>query len=160
MYVGTPVRKWQATKSLYSLVGCATPNERAGCVSVQPDQAKAVQFVRNLVPHGEKIYLGAGRHDTLFSGDLLFYFLADRHSATKYQEMIPRFTTTLPIQRRIVEDLKRARVRCIVLYSGFSPNARAESTTVTYLDDFIRANFRIVQQSGEYAIWTIRGSVY
>ena len=44
-----------------------------------------------------------------------------------------------------------------MLYSGFEwihePNASSESSGVTYLDDFIHANFRLVQQFGDYAIW-------
>ena len=71
--------------------------------------------------------------------------------------MMPGLTNTLPVQQHIVENLKKKRVRCVVRYSGFEwihePNASSESSGVTYLDDFIHANFRLVQQFGDYAIW-------
>jgi len=72
--------------------------------------------------------------------------------------MIPRLTNTLPVQQRMVEDLKREKVRCIVLYSGFDsthePNTSMENTGVTYLDDFIHSNFRLTRQFGDYTILT------
>ena len=157
VYVVSPLKRWNATKSLRALIGCPTPNGRAGCVAIEPDQAQAIDFVQKEIPRGERIFIGAPRHDRVFTGDLMSYFLSDRHSAVKYQEILPRLTNTLPVQQRIVEDLKSEHVRCILLYSGFDyiveENASTENSGVTYLDDFIHNNFRLVQQFGTYTIW-------
>jgi len=158
VYAVTPLKRWNTVRSIYSLAGCPSPNGRAGCVFIKPEQIQAMNFVQTLVPRSERIYVGNTRHDQVFTGDLMFYFLADRHCAAKYQEMIPRLTNTLPVQQGMVEDLKREKVRCIVLYSGFDgthePNTSMENTGVTYLDDFIHSNFRLTRQFGDYTIFT------
>jgi hypothetical protein len=123
---------------------------------MDPGQAEAIRFVQRIVPPGEKLYVGVTTHDRVLTGDLMFYFLAARHSAVKYHEMIPRLTNTLPVQQQMVEELKKERVKCIVLYSGFDgireSNASSESSGVTYLDDFIGANFKPIQRFGDYTV--------
>jgi hypothetical protein len=157
LYIGTPLKKWNSVQSIDSLAGCRSSDSRAGCVPLDPAEMQAVRFVQNAVPPGERIYSGSSRHDRVFGNDLLFYFLSARHSATKFHEVEPRVTNTLPVQRQIVEDLKHNRVRYLVLFAGFDhmqePNASMENSGVTYLDDFIRSHYRPVERFGNYAIW-------
>ena len=56
VYVVTPLKKWAAAKSIYSLAGCPSPNGRAGCVSIEPDQAQAIRFVRNHISRGDNLH--------------------------------------------------------------------------------------------------------
>jgi hypothetical protein len=119
---------------------------------------EALQFVREHVPPGERIFVGNVRHDMIFTNDILFYFLADRHSATKYHELHPGLVTTRSVQDEIIADLKRYDVRCVVLRDRdvIEPNASAESSGVVLLDRYIRERFAPVQQFGEYEVWLLR----
>ncbi|MFO3797079.1 MAG: hypothetical protein ACK8QZ_07310, partial [Anaerolineales bacterium] len=134
--------------------------ERASHVYVNQDQARAVNYIQSHVPKGELIYVGNSRHDIVFVSDVMFYFLAERDSATKYHELHPGMATTLSVQQDIVENLKQSRVHYIVLYSGYEnynePNESSVSSGVRLLDDFIRSNYYVTQQFGNYTIWERR----
>jgi hypothetical protein len=130
--------------------------ERAKHIYVRPDQARAVEYIQKHVPKEERIFVGTSRHDRVLVGNVMFYFLADRHSGTKYHELFPGLTTTVPIQREIVSDLTRNKVNYIVLFSGrdriLEPNASRIATGVKLLDDFISTKYRLVQRYGDYII--------
>ena len=86
----------------------------------------------------------------------MFYFLAERHSATKYHELHPGLATTEEVQLEIIDELKRKNVKFIVLWSGAEnvtePNESSVSSGVTLLDDFIRTNYAPVMYFGPYKI--------
>jgi len=152
---------YSRTKALYEsyplLTTVSHELDRARYVHVNPDQTRAINYIQSHVPEGERIYVGNSTHDRIFVNDVMFYFLAERNSATKYHELHPGLATTLPIQRRIVEDLIRNRVRYIVLLSAFQnvkePNESAISSGVTLLDQFIQDNYYLVEQFGDYTVW-------
>lgn len=137
---------------------------RAGFVYVEPDQARAVQFVQGRVPAGQPIFVGNVRHDRIVENDVSFYFLADRPAATKYHELHPGVATTLPIQQAIVLEMRSAGVRCVVLYAGFEdrpePNESAVSSGIHLLDQFIRSEYQTVQQFGAYEILEARDEAH
>ena len=89
----------------------------------------------------------------------MFYFLAERHSATKYHELYRWLATTLHVQRVIVGAMKRFDVHYIVLSSRFDswtePYQSALSSGIMYLDTFIRNNHQFVERFGEYSIWKL-----
>jgi len=100
--------------------------------------------------------VGTQRHDKIFANDLLFYFLSGRRSPTKYTELHPGLATTLPVQQAIAADLQAKDVRWVVTYriwESNEPNTSAESSGVTYLDDYIREKYRSVTTLGNYEIW-------
>lgn len=133
---------------------------RAGSVPVDPEQRRAIAFVQASVPPGEPIYVGNARHDQGAVNDVMFYFLAERRSATRYQELHPGVSTTVPVQREIIRDLRRRSVRCIVLVSGLrdanEPNESSRSSGVGLLDGFIRSNYQPAQTFGNYEAWMRR----
>jgi len=139
-----------------ALKACSSRLERARCIPVQHDQTQAVEFVREHTRPGERIFVGNIRHDRVFVNDISFYFLADRHSATKYYDLIPGLATTVEIQHEIIQDLKSHDVVYVVLSDQFEnnlePNQSSRSSGVTLLDDFIRAHYKPVEQFGHYTI--------
>jgi len=136
---------------------CSRPLARARCMPLRADEAAIAQLVQRLVPPGERIFVGHGRHDRIFVTDMLFYFLAERHSATRYFSLEPGVATTAPVQREIVQELERHRVRIIVLYAPnqpyFEPNESGRSSGVTVLDDYIRSAYQQAWVAGEYSVW-------
>ena len=135
--------------------------ERARHTPLETEQAQLIQYIRKVVPRGERIYVGNGRHDRVFVNEVLLYFLADRGSATIYHENHPGLTTTKKVQAAIVRDLEEYGVRCLVLSTRFDnvrePNESAESSGVTVLDDYIRSCFKPEREFGpHYTVWTRR----
>jgi hypothetical protein len=133
--------------------------ERASHFYVNPYQVMAIKYVQDYVHKGELIYVGNYRHDTIIINDVMFYFLSERNSATKYNELSPGSATTISVQQEIVEELKHNRVAYIVLNSSYEakePNESSVSSGVRLLDDFIINNYQITKQFGPYAIWKKR----
>lgn len=117
---------------------------------------KVINYVDALVPANEKIFVGSIRHDRIFTNDVLFYFLSERESATKYYELHPGVATTLEVQEEIIADIAAAEVKCVVLKEETRieiENKSGESSGVTLLDDFIRNNFQLDKTFGEYSVW-------
>lgn len=121
-----------------------------------PQQTMAVATLQSLTAPDERIYVGLSRHDRVFANDAMFYFLAQRPSATRYHELHPGVTNTLPVQQEMVADLERHRVRYLVLTNMFEganePNDSARSTGVTLLDEYIAAHYRTANVIGPYRI--------
>lgn len=124
------------------------------------DQARAVAYVSLRTRPSERIFVGTSRHDRIFANDVSFYFLAARHSATRFHELVPGVATTLPVQREIVADLERHGARYLVLsrqFEGYAePNLSARSSGVTILDDYIARRYRVVEEFGAYSVWARR----
>ncbi|MBM4460769.1 MAG: glycosyltransferase family 39 protein [Chloroflexi bacterium] len=141
--------------SRYVTTGCYARLERAGCVPLGQDQERAAEYVRAQTGPDERIFVGNTRHDLIFVNDLLFYFLADRPSATRYAELHPGLATTLPIQQAIVQELASQDVQWVVtlrMWESREPNASSVSSGVTHLDDFIRDNYATVTTFGGYRV--------
>ncbi len=121
-----------------------------------PQQTMAVATLQSLTALDERIYVGLSRHDRVFANDAMFYFLAQRPSATRYHELHPSLTNTLPVQQEMVADLERHRVRYLVLTNMFEganePNDSARSTGVTLLDEYIAQHYRTANVIGPYRI--------
>ncbi|BCX03327.1 MAG: hypothetical protein KatS3mg053_1265 [Candidatus Roseilinea sp.] len=119
-------------------------------------QTMAVATLQSLTAPDERIYVGLSRHDRVFANDAMFYFLAQRPSATRYHELHPGLTNTLPVQQEMVADLERHRVRYLVLTNMFEganePNDSARSTGVTLLDEYIAEHYRTANVIGPYRI--------
>ena len=116
---------------------------------------QAVDYVRENVPAGERIFVGMLRHDRLYTNDVMIYFLSERDAATRYHELHPGLTTTEPNQREIIADLEQAHARWLVLEEEHvnEPNQSSVSSGVHVLDDFIRQHFSPRACFGEYTVW-------
>lgn len=150
-----PTADWKYVPKL-EVPACQSHLAKAGCVYVDKDQEKSVEYIQSNTEKSERIYVGTLRHDRIFANDAIFYFLADRNSITKYHELVPGIATTMKVQKEIVDDLNEYNAKFVVLYSGFDdvrePNGSNLSSGVFYLDDYIRENYREVQKFGKYLI--------
>jgi hypothetical protein len=156
VYVVPPVGAHMDYVRRFSPLVCHATLPRAGCVDLYADEEWALSYVRSHTAPGERIFVGNTTHDRAFGSNILFYFLAERDSATRYHELVSGVSTTRPVQETIVADLERHGVRYVVLSSAFDeviePNASMVSSGVTVLDDYLRAHYAPVAQ---YAAFTI-----
>jgi 4-amino-4-deoxy-L-arabinose transferase-like glycosyltransferase len=118
------------------------------------DRQNAIQYIQKKVPANEKIYVGNKRHDQIIWNDIIFYFLSNRHSATKYYDLHPGVATTDEIQEKMIDDIETNKVKFIVLFER-KIGKRWESNRIgsRLLDNFIRDNFTQEKQFGIYTIW-------
>lgn len=130
------------------------------------DLANVAAFVDEKVPPGQPIFVGLHRHDVVIQGDAMLYFLLDRPSATRYQELHPAIVDTRPVQLEMIRDLERHRVPLVVLKHSFD-DATLEQVKrsfkrdlprigATDLDEFLRATYERVQTYGRYEVWVRR----
>jgi hypothetical protein len=116
---------------------------------------KAITYIQDRVSKDERIYIGSTRHDKVFNNDIMFYYLSERHSATKFHDLHPGITTTAEIQTKIVADIESWQVKYIVLHddSQMLKKEMHDYTGSHILDNFIRANFFLEKKFGLYSIW-------
>jgi len=131
---------------------------RAGFARMDPDLADVVSFIEDHTAENEAIYVGVKNHDQFLINDVILPFLAGRPYATRYHELHPGVTTTLSVQQEIVQELKNAEVRLIVLRSGYwpEPNQTRVDGNVDLLDRYIAENYALVNKVGAYELWLIR----
>lgn len=130
--------------------------QKAAPFGVPADQAAAIKFIQANVPPGASIYVGNGRHDITVVNDVMFYFLADRPSATKHHELHPGVTTTLEVQSKMIDEIAAANVEFVVLFVSGStrrePNLSSKSSGVLVLDEYLSAHYEHVHTLGRYVI--------
>lgn len=126
-------------------------------VNHQDDFIAAVRYIQQNVPNNEKIFVGNSRHDKIGVNNVMFYFLAERDSATRYQDMHPGVVTTSQTQLEMINEIKQNNVHYIVLFKGLEnwaePNKSSQSSGVTVLDDFIQSNYQPIKTFGNYTIY-------
>lgn len=119
-------------------------------------QMEAIRYIRERTGMNEKIFVGNLRHDRLVNNDVMFYFLAERQSATRYFVFEPGFTNTRRIQQEIIGDLYREKPRYVVLWTASEeinePNESSKASGVKDLDEFIQKNYEIERVFTGYII--------
>ena len=127
---------------------------------VSLDHNFAVRYLQRLTKPGDKVYIGLSQHDRVFANDVMFYFLLERHSPTRYHELHPGLANTEPVQREMIADIERNAVKYVVLTSMFQganePNDSALSSGVELLDDYLRTHYQWVTTIGAYRIYVRR----
>jgi hypothetical protein len=130
-------------------------------VRVRKDAARqlerVVRYVQRHTRSGEPIYVATRRADLVTAGAPLLYVLADRPNPTRYDIAAPGVVTTEAVQREIVDDLERSRVRTAVRWidpasAAPEPNKAGESSGVTLLDDYLANEYRRVRTFGDYVV--------
>lgn len=111
----------------------------------------------------EAIYVAPPRHDRVRVGNPLLYVLARRRNATRYDVMQPGVVTTAAVQREIVADLERRRVRVVVRWvapeaARREDNGAGRERGSTLLDEHIAATFRPVLRTPELVVSIRRAS--
>ncbi len=147
------VHEWKERRTTFatecSVNGLATP--RISCLTVGAgaswgQRQKQIAILEDFLGPDERIFVTTDRHDQIFVADLSYYFLLNRIPLTRWAHLEPGIQTTAPIQRLIVEDLKRyiqENGRAVVLigpsFQSNEQNLSAVSTGVHILDDYLEA---------------------
>jgi uncharacterized membrane protein SirB2/uncharacterized membrane protein (UPF0136 family) len=116
---------------------------------------QTVQYIQAKVPRNDDIFVGNLMHDRIFENNIMFYFLCERHSATKYYELHPGVGTTLSVQNHIVDALVNQKVNYVVLCNVkkvIEPNESKNSSGIHVLDNFLRRNYEYIRNFGGYLI--------
>ncbi len=102
------------------------------------------------------IFVGAMRHDRVLANAVILYFLAERGSGTRFHAFDPAVTTRRDVQERIIEDLSKRKVRTAIVHTTGTvwdePNKSRDSSEVFLLDQYLRAEFSALRQTGPYLI--------
>jgi energy-coupling factor transporter transmembrane protein EcfT len=129
------------------------------------DLQPAVKKIQELTDKNEKIFVCNERNDITYINDVMFYFLAERLPGTKYHELHPGVTTTLPVQKEIINDLKRNSVRYIVRVHGLNKLDKSGAVFqqagkgAIFLDEYIITHCERVARFGMYEIMKIKYSI-
>ncbi len=156
-------RPWEAQHGIAPLdVRRYSPNEppdeigRAGPIRLAFDQRQAIRYIqRHLLP-GRSLYVGTATHAQQSINDALFYFLADRPQATRFDMVVPGFTTSGVVQSEILQDIRQKQTEYVVLFhapDSIEPNLSSVDSGVTILDNAIRQEYVEVAEFGRYTIW-------
>jgi hypothetical protein len=144
---------------------CGVPNRlHTGlCFLVDPGHANAIAYLSTHTTQSERVFIGLARHDRIVSNDLLTYFVSERLPATRWSHFDPDLQTRADIQTEMIQELDRQAVRYIVLESQYDSqvqpwNDSSKSSGVTLLDDYIRRNYRQVEEWGAISVWLRRGA--
>lgn len=134
---------------------------------VRTDPAEAaslrvvVPLVRRLAAPGERIFVANPRHDRVPFGDPLFYVIAGRLNATRYDVMQPGVVTKASVQREMVRDLQRHQVRVVVRW--VDPRAFAVEDDAggrlhgsRVLDRYLAGAFRPLVRTPHYVVMVRR----
>ena len=132
---------------------------RSKGIRIGSDESKAieqaVQSFADIAPETEAIFIGNSQHRTIQLNDVVAYFLLARPPATKYHDMHPGVATRGDIQHEIVSEIKKRRVRHILLWGGghsSEPN-RSSVEGSSVLDKYIHTNFSKVKDLKFYSVW-------
>lgn len=148
--------------TLGTAVGALSASEPLGVagasrVMVGADTRWVAAAVRDLqaTDDGRPILVASPRHDRVHTIALVVYVLAHRPSATYFHDFIPGVTTSRAVQERIVADLRRHDVRTVLIAKVWlpeEPNRSRESSGITVLDDYLRAEYAPVKQTPDYGV--------
>ncbi|HLY19482.1 MAG TPA: glycosyltransferase family 39 protein [Bryobacteraceae bacterium] len=129
---------------------------RAGLVPVATDQRQAVLYIQEHVPPDSPLFVGTTSHRLQLYNDALFYFLAGRPRATRFDMFVPGVTDTFAAQSEIARDLHEKHPPYVVLFRppvSHEPNLSSADSGVTILDDAIRQEYVQEAEFGRYTIW-------
>jgi len=114
----------------------------------------AAQHLSRVVPPGERIFVGCGRHDRIFANEPILYFLSGRAPGGKYHALDPGVATTPAVQDEIVAGLERHRVAWVVLSTRNDEVAEANAGSLPggarRLDDYLAAHYAPERRFGRY----------
>ncbi len=156
-YAVRPALQLGRLTTQFPLNDCHSTLARAACMpTVFGNQEEIITALNLLAKAGEPVLLAMSQHDKIFANDVSFYFLAERPIPTRYHEFHPGVTNTQPVQQEIIQELSDGKVDWVVMLDWGNPNepnGSAQSSGVTDLDEYLRANFKQVQSVGLYQIW-------
>lgn len=130
--------------------------------------APITRFLRRHVPRDEPVYVGVTRHDAIVISNQRFYYLAERRSSSRYNELHPGYADDPEVQQEIIDAIDRRGVRCLVLWQfGWSDavleekkarrRAKLPHLGAVKLDEFLWTHFEPVTKYDEYYVMWRKG---
>jgi hypothetical protein len=156
----------RAGQALHPPAGAAVPGPAGDGVQTSPADAASLRRLEGelarLTGPGEPIFVANPRFDRVTAGDPLVYIITGHPNPTRYDVMQPGVVTAAPVQREIVDTLRRSRTRVVVRWSDpraeqAQPNGSSRSSGVHVLDDYLRSRYRPVARYGVYEVLLARG---
>ena len=120
------------------------------------DLVSTVNWVDSHVPPNQPIYVTTSRSDLVTAGAPLFYVLAGRANATKYDIAAPGVVTSAAVQKEMIRDI--AARRAVVVRDGAGitaapePNLAGKSSGVRLLDQWLARNY---VEAARFGVWTV-----
>ena len=120
------------------------------------DLVATVNWVDSHVPEDQPIYVTTSRSDLVTAGAPLFYILAGRNNATRYDIAAPGVVTSAAVQREMIRDI--AARRAVVVRDGAGitaapePNLAGKSSGVRLLDQWLDRNY---VEAARFGVWTV-----
>jgi hypothetical protein len=135
--------------------------DTADGIKAPAEEARALtalsRYVDGRVPPARPVFVANPRHDLVKVGNPLVYVIVDRPNPTRYDVLQPGVITTAPVQREIVDDLRRARPQLIIRWLSpvadeAEPNGAGRSSGVRILDRYLARRYREARRFGDYAV--------
>jgi len=120
------------------------------------DLVATVKWVDSHVAPDQSIYVTTSRSDLVTAGAPLFYILAGRSNATKYDIAAPGVVTSAAVQAEIIRDI--ASRRAVVVRDGAGitaapePNLAGKSSGVRILDQWLARNY---VEAARFGVWSV-----
>lgn len=134
----------------------AGSSQAEGFFLLYEQRAEALQFLRDHTTYDDTLFVGAGRHDKIFSNDISVYFLSQRQPATHWYQFDPGLQNSLFIQEKMVHDLDTNKPKFVWSETSWDevrePNMSAISSGVFLLDNYIEAHYVPVATFGKITI--------
>jgi hypothetical protein len=125
------------------------------CTVISADEEQAASYIKTQTLPGDRIFVGNRKHTSIFVNDIGFYYLSERLSVSRFNELYPGVATTLPVQRQIVDELEKNRVAWVVLVDITDPkeqNLSSNDSGVVILDEYIRNHYVENKMFGKYQV--------
>jgi hypothetical protein len=120
-----------------------------------------VRLVRQATKPGDRLYSGALDHSRFVKTDVLLYFLADRHPADRFVELVPGLANTAAAQREIIHrlDAHSPPVAVLLAEHPLEPNLTAYSNGIRLLDRYLADHYPPLAEIAGYRVLSRRGSL-
>lgn len=132
----------------------ATP--RLGCFVIGPDRAAVLAYLRDHARPGDRLYVGAGRHDKLLINNVELYFLSGLTPATKWHDLHPGVQTTRARQAEMIAEMDAHPPNFVVLNTEWDarrePNRSSVSSGVVLLDEYLARRYVGAFSSGTFSV--------
>lgn len=151
-----PLLMWASLAYRFPPITCYSTIPRASCAPVSQDATKVIEALQDRSKENQSVFVASATHDRIFVNDVSLYFLAERPIPTRYHELHPGVVTTLPVQQEIINELQTNEVKWLFVVDWPNPNEpndSAKSSGITNLDEYIRSNYRAIEQFGIYQLW-------
>jgi hypothetical protein len=135
---------------------------RLGCFEIGPDRAAVLAWLRDHARPGDRLYVGAGRHDKLLINNVELYFLSGLAPVTKWHDLHPGVQTSRLRQAAMIAEMTAHPPAFVVLNSQWDassePNRSSVSSGVVLLDEYLARRFVEVFRSGTFSVLVPRAS--